>query len=224
MPMSITVNKGQPSPADVFHDTTAHAVTLVIGEYRYSVDAKDPRDLIDGALVLDRLQAVLPAVRRDIEAALTRHKRAEQERVRAAAGLTAQPTCSCGTPDMPQMVHRLDLPCHAESITPCFTCQGGGCPECVGTGNQDVVARASTPVHLVRETTHAVRPYVPAVTPISTPTRAASAPPLQPRECGCSEHGPCPAHGGPAPGEETRDLTSVMPRPAQPAATPREER
>jgi hypothetical protein len=66
----------------------------------------------------------------------------------------------------------------------------------------------------VRETT-AARPYISAVTPMSTLTRAAGALDAQRPGCSSGEHGPCPAHGGSVPGEETRDLTGMMSRPLQ---------
>jgi hypothetical protein len=222
--MSLTVTKGKPTSAEVFHQATDKEITLVIGEYRLISNASDVYDLADTAALLDKLLAVASAARRDTEQAIVRHQQAEHERIRAAANATAAPSCSCGQPGSPDVVHRTGLPCHAASITPCFTCQGRGCKDCARSGIEDVAARPGTPLEVVRETTHVVRPYVPAAIPISTPTRAAGRPAVQQPACGCSEHGPCPLHGGPVPGEETRDLTAVTHRPLQVAPSQETQR
>ncbi|MGW6499387.1 hypothetical protein [Nonomuraea angiospora] len=85
MPMSHYAVRNTPAPDQVGLDVTPANTTLVIAEFRLSVTRADLKDLVDTALVLDKLQQVLPAMRSQIEADIAAHKQAEQQRIAATA-------------------------------------------------------------------------------------------------------------------------------------------
>ncbi|MEU4511717.1 hypothetical protein AB0G05_19675 [Nonomuraea wenchangensis] len=85
MPMSHYVIRDTPTPDQVALDVTPANTTLVIGEFRLTVARADVKDLENTAFVLDQLDQVVPAMRRQIEADIAAHKQAEQQRIAAAA-------------------------------------------------------------------------------------------------------------------------------------------
>ncbi|MET7334308.1 hypothetical protein [Nonomuraea sp. NPDC005650] len=85
MPMSHYAVRNTPAPDQVGLDVTPANTTLVIAEFRLTAARADMKDLVDTALVLDRLEQVIPAMRRQVEADIAARKQAEQQRITAAA-------------------------------------------------------------------------------------------------------------------------------------------
>ncbi|MFI6909711.1 hypothetical protein ACIBKY_51210 [Nonomuraea sp. NPDC050394] len=97
--MSINVNQDQPTPEQVFHHVTPEGITLALGTHRISVNPRDPQDLGDGLLLMQKLIAVADAVRRDIINALDGVQAAVEQRALAAAHAgvpAAAPSASAG--------------------------------------------------------------------------------------------------------------------------------
>ncbi|WP_433444611.1 hypothetical protein [Nonomuraea sp. CA-141351] len=85
MPMSHYAIRNTPTPDQVGLDVTPANTTLVIAEFRLTAARADAKDLVDTALVLDKLEQIIPAMRRQVEADMAAHRQAEQQRITAAA-------------------------------------------------------------------------------------------------------------------------------------------